>query len=92
MEYRREHLAEMECFILAEGLTEIDAGAREVAEIDKRGLEKDKVGGTLLNDRRGSIIYGPRGARGTRDSQTCGSRHLQRTMRSPTSQSTPISG
>jgi hypothetical protein len=59
--YFLKHLPEMTCFIIAEGLAaEADVGELEIAEIDLRGLEADGTG-TLLNDRRGSVINGPRG-------------------------------
>ena len=57
----------MACFIIAEGLvTEADAGELEIVEIDRRGHEADGTG-TLLNDRRGSVINGPRGKRDLKD-------------------------
>jgi hypothetical protein len=43
-----------------------EAADREVAEIDQRGLQVDGTG-TLLNDRRGSAIYGSRGKRAFTD-------------------------
>ena len=65
--YFRKHLPEMTCFIIVEGLgAEADAAEREIAEIDQRGLEVDGTG-TLLNDRRGSVIKGPRGKRDLKD-------------------------
>jgi hypothetical protein len=45
---------------------EADAGEREIAEIDWRGLEVDGTG-TLLSDRRGSVINGPRDKRDLND-------------------------
>jgi hypothetical protein len=61
--YFLQHRLDMDCFIIAEGLaTEADAGELEIVEIDRRGLEADGTG-TLLNDRRGSVINRPRGER-----------------------------
>jgi hypothetical protein len=62
-DYFGQHLSEMTCFIIVEGMTaEAGAAEREITEIDQRGLEVYGTG-TLLNDRRGSVINGPRGRR-----------------------------
>ena len=66
MRYFRRYKDKIACFIIVENLTEVDAGDRECAEIDRRGLKKNGTG-TLLNDRRGSAIYGPRGKRAFTD-------------------------
>jgi hypothetical protein len=58
--YFCEHLLEMTCFIIAEGLDEATAAAQEVTEIDARGLEINGAG-TLLNARGGSVYNGSRG-------------------------------
>jgi hypothetical protein len=58
--YFTKHEAELSCFIIAEDLESDRVTAeRVIAEIDQRGLERDGAG-TLLNDRRGSIMPGPR--------------------------------
>jgi hypothetical protein len=62
--YFRDHIAEMSCFIIAEGLSELEAFQREIEEIDHRGFAASGTG-TLLNDRRGSSM-GPRRSEGPR--------------------------
>jgi hypothetical protein len=57
-EYFARHLPEMECLVVADGLTEAEAGEREVADIRLYRLIDD--GGTLLNSVIGAIGCGSR--------------------------------
>jgi hypothetical protein len=75
--YFLKHVAEMTCFVIAEGLTEAEAANLEIAEIDLRGLEVNGTG-TLLNDRRGSVVYGPRGKRDLKDTTIPYQRWIER--------------
>jgi hypothetical protein len=81
--YFLNHLPEMACFIIAEGLAaEADVGELEIAEINRRGLEADGTG-TLLNDRRGSVINGPRGKRDLKDTTLPYQRYIKLKRQGP---------
>ena len=65
--YFDKHRPEMACFILADGLTEAEAARLEIAQINHHGFAQinddrsiDDSHGTLLNDRGGSTVSGPR--------------------------------
>jgi hypothetical protein len=66
MRYFRRYKKKLACFIVVENLTRAEVGDRESEEIKRHGFFWNGTG-TLLNDRDGSPINGPRGKRDLRD-------------------------
>jgi hypothetical protein len=87
--YFRDHGPELSCFILAEGMSDTEAGNMEIAEIAQRGL-KIRGTGTLLNDRDGSAIYGPKGKRDIRSMGLPHQRWIAQRDRGPLAPDTSI--